>query len=132
MRLTGSKSIGLLLGAALFALPCTALAFDIDYQASPQVLKHFKIEKPEAGQDQGDHVASYLRLIPVKGNREYPAFITTHNYLTCPDDKEKKWYLYEVGQVDYHKRSGIKILGFFFEKPTCDNPTFHLDAVFPD
>jgi hypothetical protein len=129
MRLNGWNRVGLLAGALLALAPRAASAFDIDYQAPKDMAKIIQVERTGPAEDFGDHVVLYLRFIPVKGNRVFPAFINTHNYLTCPDAKDKKWLVNNVAEVDFHKRSGVKILGFFFDKPTCDNPTYHLETV---
>ena len=121
----------LMVAGALCAVPA-ARAFDIEYEASPDSLKSLKIERTGPGEDYQDHEALFLRVIPLKGTRVYPVFINTHNYLTCPDKPDKKYLVYQVSEADFHKRSGVKILAFFFEKADCDNPKFHLDAVVAD
>jgi len=131
MHLSGMRSLGLLAGALLGLAPVAVSAFEIEYKVPPETAKKIQIERTGPGEDLGDHVALYLRFIPVKSNRVYPAFINTHNYLTCPD-KEKKWLLNNVAEVDHHKRSGIKVLGLFFDKPECDNPTYHMETVVAD
>ena len=59
----------------------------------------------------------------------HPAFINTHNYLTCEGKPDKKWYVEGVSRVDYDKASGIAVYGFFFSKPECDLPTFQMEAI---
>jgi hypothetical protein len=78
-----------------------------------------------------DHVAVYVRIIPIKGNRVFPAFIDSHNYLTCPDS-DQRWLVNRVAQVMYERRRGITVLGFFFDRPSCDQPTYHMEAVIAD
>jgi len=116
--------------AALLLSAAPALAFDIaldlhDKYSGP----YMTVEKPTNGRNFVEHVASYLRIIPKKGNRVAPVFINTHNYLTCPNDSSKKWLVNDVKQVSYDRRSGVTILGFFFDTPSCDDPTFHIEPI---
>ncbi len=129
MRTLLSRS-GLVL-ATLLLSTVPALAFDIDLDVNTKLAADaLTIEKPTPGRNFVEHVASYLRVLPKKGNRVAPVFINTHNYLTCPNDStKKKWYLNDVKQVSFDKRSGVAILGFFFDTPGCDNPTFHLEPI---
>ena len=103
-------------------------AFDIELQVDQKYAKNLKIEKPTVGKNFGDHVVSYLRILPVNGNRTYPVFINTHNYLTCPGS-DKKTPVDAVKQVSGDRRSGVKVLGFFFGNPGCEKPTFHMEPV---
>lgn len=130
MRTYGWKTLTILLTLAALALPAgpARAAFDIDFTADAEAAKYMKIEKPTSGRDFVDKVAIYLRIIPAKGNRVFPVFINTQNYLTCPDTATR-WNLNDVKQVSYERRLGIKVLGFFFDKPTCNNPTFHMVPV---
>ena len=128
MRTILSRS-GLVL-ATVFLSAVPALAFDIELDLNPKLAAGaMTVEKPTPGRNFVEHVASYLRVIPTKGNRVAPAFINTHNYLTCPNDKTKKWYLNDVKQVSFDSRSGVTILGFFFDNPGCDDPTFHMEPI---
>jgi hypothetical protein len=34
-----------------------------------------------------------------------------------------------VSRVDFDKGTGIAIYAFFFSRPECDNPTFHMEAI---
>ncbi len=128
MRTLLSRS-GLVLATLLFST-MPALAFDIELDLNDKLAANaMRIEKPTPGKNFVEHVASYLRVIPNKGNRVAPVFINQHNYLTCPNDKTKKWYLNDVKVVSLDKRSGVSILGFFFDNPGCDNPTLHLEPI---
>jgi hypothetical protein len=93
--------------------------------------KYLTIEKPGPGRDFVEKVGSYLRFLPKKGNRVAPVFINAHNYLTCPDN-EKKWQVNDIKQVTFDKRSGSTVIGFFFDKPACENPTFHMEPIVGD
>jgi len=118
-----------LLVAALASAPTQALAeFDMELVVAPTSSKLMKIEKPTPARDFQQHVAAYLRVVPVKGNRVFPVFVDTHNYLTCPDS-EKRWNLRRVSRVNFDKPTGATIYGFFFPRPDCDRPTFHLEGV---
>lgn len=129
MRTFLSRS-GLVL-ATVFLSAVPALAFDIELDLNPKLAAGaMTVEKPTPGRNFVEHVASYLRVVPTKGNRVAPAFINTHNYLICPSDStKKKWYLNDVKQVSFDKRSGVTVLGFFFDNPGCDNPTFHMEPI---
>ena len=129
MRLSDSRSLLLLAGALLVLAPRAASAFDIDYEPPKELAKVVKIERTGPGEDFGDHVALYLRFIPLKGTRAFPVFINTHNYLTCPDEKDKKWLVNNIAEADLYKRTGVRLLAFFFDKPACDKPTYHMEAV---
>ena len=116
--------------ATLLLSATPALAFDIaldlhDKYSAP----YMSVEKPTNGRNFVEHVASYLRIIPKKGNRVAPVFINTHNYLTCPNDSSKKWLVNDVKQVSYDRRSGVTVVGFFFDTPPCDDPTFHMEPI---
>jgi hypothetical protein len=37
-----------------------------------------------------------------------------------------------VKQVSFDRRSGARVLGFFFAKPDCEKPKYHMEAVFGD
>ena len=103
-------------------------AFDISLEVDQKYAQNLKVEKPTVGKNFGDHVVSYLRILPAKGNRAYPVFINTHNYLTCPGS-DKKTPVDAVKQVSGDRRSGVKVLGFFFGNPGCEKPTFHMEPV---
>lgn len=121
-----------LLAAALVLLPGLARAeFTMTLDVSPQSSNLVKIENPSPARDFVQHAALYLRFIPVKGNRVFPVFIDTRNYLTCPD-KDKRWKLNRVSRVSFDKPTGIAIYGFFFDRPECDNPTFRLESIVAD
>lgn len=121
---------GLLLATLLLsAVP--AAAFDIDLKVADGVEKVMHVDKPTQGRDFVEHVASYVRIEPKGKNRVFPVFINTHNYLTCPDS-EKKTPVNDVKQVSFDRRSGVTVLGFFFDKPACDNPTFHMEPILGD
>ena len=125
-------TLGLIVAAMLLtAMPASA-AFDIDLKVDTKYAPGVKVEKPTAGRNYGDKVVSYARIMPAaKGVRAFPAFITSHNYLTCPDS-DKRTPLNDVKQVSYERRSGVKVLGFWFDPPGCDAPTFHMEPVLPD
>ncbi len=124
---------GLVLATLLLAAAAPAATpFDIDLDVTNDAPKYMQIEKPTAGRAFVGHVVSYVRIIPKVGKPIYPAFITTHNYLTCPDKKDKKWNVTDVKQVSFDRRSGVEIIGFFFDTPECQNPTFHLEPILAD
>jgi hypothetical protein len=125
------RKLGLGLIAATLALtPALAHAdFDMTVEVAPTSSKAIKMERTGPARDFVQRAAIYLRYIPVKGNRAHPAFINTHNYLTCPDKADKKWPVEGVSRVDFDKSSGIAIYAFFFSRPECDNATFHMEAV---
>jgi hypothetical protein len=122
-----------LLVAALLALtPALAHAeFDMTVDVAKTSSKAFKLERTGPAKDFVQRAAIYLRYIPNKG-RVYPAWINTHNYLTCPDKPDKKWHVEGVSRVDYDKGSGIGIYAFFFSRPECDNATFHMETITAD
>lgn len=119
--------------AALFALtPALAHAeFDMTVDIAKTSSKAFKMERTGPAKDFVQRAAIYLRYIPNKG-RVYPAWINTHNYLTCADKPDKKWFVEGVSRVDFDKASGIGIYAFFFSRPECDNATFHMEAITAD
>ncbi len=121
--------LGLLVAAVLLtAMPARA-DFDIDLKVDTRYAPGLRTEKPTKGRNFGEHVASYIRVMPPAGKkRAFPAFISTHNYLTCPNS-DKKTPVGDVKQVSYDRRSGTKVLGFFFDPPGCDAPTFHMEPV---
>lgn len=131
MRTQGRKLGQFLAAAALAACtPGLALAeFDMTVQVAPTSSKAIKMERTGPAKDFVQRAAIYLRYLPAKGNRVHPAFINTHNYLSCPDKPDKKWYVEGVSRVDFDKGSGIGIYAFFFSRPECDNPTFHMEAI---
>jgi len=133
MRMRGSRPALLLATLTLLAVaarPALA-AFDIDFVVGPESAKSVEFQKPTAARDFQNHVAIYLRVLPVKSNRTFPVFINTKNYLTCPDS-EKHWNLNDVKDVANDRRSGVRVFGFFFDKPACEKATFHLQAVVGD
>jgi hypothetical protein len=117
--------------AALVALvPSLARAeFDMTVEVAPTSSKAIKMERTGPARDFVQRAAVYLRYIPLKGDRAHPAFINTHNYLTCPDKGDKKWPVEGVSRVDFDKSSGIAIYAFFFSRPECENATFHMEAI---
>jgi hypothetical protein len=125
-------TVGLIVAAMLLtAMPALA-NFDIELKIDSQYAPGLKIEKPTNARNFGDRVVSYIRILPpAKGRRPFPAFISTHNYLTCPES-DKHTVVNEVREISYERRSGVKVLGFWFDPPGCDSPTFHLEPVFPD
>jgi hypothetical protein len=119
--------------AAAPAAPAPAAAtskstFDMKVDIAPSSSKVIKMERTGPARDFVQRAAIYLRYIPTSG-RAHPAFINTHNYLTCPDKGERKWPLEGVSRVDFDKGSGIAVYGFFFSRPECDNATFHMEAI---
>jgi hypothetical protein len=126
-------TLGLLAAAVLLSATAARADFDIDLKADLKYAPGLRVEKPTKGRNfSNDRAASYIRFLPPVGKkRAYPAFISTHNYLTCPDS-DKKIYLGEVKQVDINRRNGIKVLGFFFDSPGCDSPTFHMEPILAD
>ena len=117
--------------AALVALaPTLARAeFDMTVEVAKTSSKAIKMERTGPAKDFVQRAAIYLRYLPAKGTRVHPAFITTHNYLTCQDKGDKRWPVEGVSRVDFDKGSGIAIYGVFFSRPECDNPTFHMEAI---
>lgn len=131
MHALGRQLGTLTLLATLVALtPSSARAdFDMAVTIAPTSSKAIKMERTGPARDFVQRAAIYLRYIPVSGNRVHPAFINTHNYLTCPDKGDKKWYVEGVSRVDFDKGTGIALYGFFFSRPECDNATFHMEAI---
>jgi hypothetical protein len=117
--------------AALVALtPALAHAeFDMTVDVAKTSSKLIKLERTGPAKDFVQRAAIYLRYIPVKGKRVHPAWINTHNYLTCADKPDKKWHVEGVSRVDFDKATGISIYAFFFSRPECDNATFHMEAI---
>jgi hypothetical protein len=110
----------------------TSAKFDMNVVVADTSSKRIKMERTGPARDFIQRAAVYLRYIPVKENsREHPAFITSHNYLTCPD-KDKRWPVEGVSRVDFDKASAIAVYGFFFSRPECDHPTFHMEAIIAD
>jgi hypothetical protein len=119
-----------LIAALVACAPTLARAeFDISVEIAKTSSKMIKMERTGPAKDFVQRAALYLRYIPAKGDRVHPAFINTHNYLTCPDKPDKKWVVEGVSRVDFDKASGIAIYAFFFSRPECDNATFHMEAV---
>ena len=115
--------------AAIALSPASARAeFDFTIDTAKTSSKAFKLERTGPAKDFVQRAAVYLRYIPEKG-RVYPAWINTHNYLTCPDKGDKKWHLESVSRVDYDKGTGIGIFAFFFSRPDCENATFHMETI---
>jgi hypothetical protein len=126
------KSARLLVAALLALTPALAHAeFDMTVDVAKTSSKAFKLERTGPAKDFVQRAAIYLRYIPNK-DRVYPAWINTHNYLTCPDKPDKKWHVEGVSRVDYDKGSGIGIYAFFFSRPECDNATFHMETITAD
>jgi hypothetical protein len=125
---TGRWTRTLLLTALICAAPATAAAdWDVKLETDDEIQKYASIEIPSKGRDFINLVV-YLRFVPKQGNRFFPAFIDDRNYLHCPDT-EKRWNVNAIKRVDFHARSGVKILGFWFDKPDCEEPVFHMEAV---
>jgi len=103
--------------------------FDMTVEVAKTSSKVIKMERTGPAKDFIQRAAVYLRYIPAKGDRVHPAFINTHNYLTCKDKGDKRWPVESVSRVDFDKASGIAIYGFFFSRPECDDPTFHMEAI---
>jgi hypothetical protein len=102
--------------------------FDVDLKVVDASSKDVKFEKPAPPRDFIDRIGIYLRAVPTKGNKAFPVFVSTRNYLVCPDNP-KKYYLNDVKQANFDKRSGVRILGFFFDKPPCEKATQYLEAT---
>ncbi len=131
MRKSGWQHVTLGLIAALLALiPTLARAeFDMTVEIAKTSSKLIKMERTGPAKDFVQRAAIYLRYIPAKGDRVHPAFINTHNYLTCAEKADKKWVVEGVSRVDFDKSSGIAIYAFFFTRPECEAPVFHMEAV---
>ena len=126
------RSARLLVAALLALTPALAHAeFDMTVDVAKTSSKAFKLERTGPAKDFVQRAAIYLRYIPNKG-RVFPAWINTHNYLTCPDKPDKKWHVEGVSRVDFDKGSGIAIYAFFFSRPECDNATFHMETITAD
>jgi len=121
--------LGLLAALVTLAPTLARAEFDMTVDIAKTSSTAIKMERTGPAKDFVQRAAIYLRYIPVKGNRAYPAFINTHNYLTCPDKGDKRWYVEGVSRVDFDKGTGIAIYAFFFSRPECDNATFHMEAV---
>ena len=116
-------------GAAPAAGGATS-AFDMTVVIADTSSKAIKMERTGPAKDFIQRAAIYLRYLPVvPKKRVHPAFINTHNYLTCPDKPDKKWPVEAVSRVDFDKGSAMAVYGFFFSRPECDNPTFHMEAI---
>lgn len=123
------KSARFLVTALLALTPALAHAeFDMTVDVAKTSSKAFKMERTGPAKDFVQRAAIYLRYIPNKG-RVHPAWINTHNYLTCADKPDKKWPVEGVSRVDFDKASGIAIYAFFFSRPECDDATFHMEAI---
>ncbi len=110
-----------------------ASKFDMTVVVADSSTKLIKMERTGPARDFIQRAAVYLRYVPLKEKtRVHPAFINMHNYLTCPDKGDKKWYLEGVSRVDFDKASGVGIYGFFFSRPECDDPTFKMEAIVAD
>lgn len=130
------RTSGLLLGTLSLVTALTAFApgtaraeFDFTIDVAPTSSKAVKMERTGPARDFIQRAAIYLRYVPVNANRVYPAFINTHNYLTCADKPDKKWYVEGVSRVDFDKATGIAVYGFFFSRPECEDATFHMEAI---
>jgi len=121
--------LGLLAALVTLAPTLARAEFDMTVDIAKTSSKAIKMERTGPAKDFVQRAAIYLRYIPVKGNRAHPAFINIHNYLTCPDKGDKRWYVEGVSRVDFDKGTGIAIYAFFFSRPECDNATFHMEAV---
>ena len=121
--------LGLLAAAAVLTATAARAEFDMTVDVAPTSSKAIKMERTGPARDFVQRAALYLRYIPVKGNRVHPAFINTHNYVTCPEKPDKKWYAESVSRVDFDKSTGIAIYAFFFTRPECENGTFHMEAI---
>ncbi len=108
-----------------------AADFDLVLETDPETTKRVQIENAMThGRDFINHVGIYLRFVP-KGEEAFPVFIDTDNYLSC-EDTEETWLVNDVKEVHTHVPSGIKVFAFFFDKPSCPNPVFHMKAIFGD
>ena len=124
------KSARWLVAALLALTPALAHAeFDMSVDVAKTSSKALKMERTGPAKDFVQRAALYLRYIPLKGNRVHPAWINTHNYLTCADKPDKKWHVEGVSRVDFDKATGIAIYAFFFSRPECDDATFHMEAI---
>ena len=122
-------TLGLIAALLAFAPTQARAEFDMSVDIAKTSSKMIKMERTGPARDFVQRAAIYLRYIPAKGTRVHPAFINTHNYLTCPDKGEKRWYVEGVSRVDFDKASGIAIYAFFFTRPECENATFHMEAI---
>ena len=120
---------GLLAAATLLMAGSARADFDMSVDVAPTSSKAIKMERTGPARDFVQRAAIYLRYIPLKGGRVHPAFINTHNYVTCPDKPDKKWVVESVSRVDFDKSSGTSIFAFFFTRPECDNGVFHMEAI---
>ena len=112
------------------AAPAEKSAFDMNVEVADSSTKAITLERTGPARDFIQRAAIYLRYMPVtKGERNHPAWINTHNYLTCPDKGDKRWMLEGVSRVDFDKSSAVAVYGFFFSRPECDTPTFHMEAI---
>jgi len=131
MRITRLLTVMLgVAGIALGAQLAGAADFDLKLEVDPGITERVSIENAMRGRDFINHVGIYLRFVP-KGKESFPVFIDTENYLTC-EDSEAKTTVNDVKEVHTHEPTGIKVYAFFFDKPGCAEPVFHLKAVFGD
>jgi len=121
-------TLGMITAGVALSPSLARAEFDMKVENAPTSSKAFKLERTGPARDFVQRVAVYLRYVPVKG-KVHPAFINTHNYLTCEGKPDKKWLVEGVSRVDYDKGSGIAVYGFFFSKPDCDLPTFKMEAI---
>lgn len=129
MRTSLLSTIGLIAMLVALSPEAAQAQFDMKVEIAETSSKMIKMERTGPARDFVQRVAVYLRYIPVTGNRVHPAFINTHNYLTCEDKPGKQWVVEGVSRVDFDKATGIAIYGFFFSKPDCTLPTFHMEAI---
>ena len=122
-------TLGMITAGVALSPSLARAEFDMKVENAPTSSKAFKLERTGPARDFIQRVAVYLRYVPVNKGRVHPAFINTHNYLTCEGKPDKKWYVEGVSRVDYDKASGIAVYGFFFSKPECDLPTFQMEAI---
>lgn len=124
------RTLGSLMTVLFLLAPAIARAdFDMSVEIAPTSAKTIRMERTGPARDFVQRAAIYLRYIPTGVDRVHPAFINTHNYLTCPDKADQKWVVEGVSRVDFDKASGIAIYAFFFSRPECDNATFHMEAI---
>jgi hypothetical protein len=121
----------LLTAVTLAARSVLAADFDVNVDTDEITKSKVELEFPMRGRDFINHVGIYVRFVP-KQDETFPVFIDQQNYLTCPDKEGKKWPVNDVKQVDTHERSGVKVYAFFFDKPDCDAPVFHMKPIFGD
>ena len=132
MRITRQLTVMLaVVVLGLAALPAGAADFDLKLDVDPGTSNRVKIENAMTqGRDFINHVGIYLRFVP-KDTEPFPVFIDTENYLSC-EGSDEKLEVNDIKEVHTHETTGIKVYAFFFDKPSCTEPVFHVKAVFGD